>query len=88
MCSRTLPLLANNAVIDSYGRVGARKGFSTLSDADAADVIYCVHEHINKDGTEQIYFVGGNQIYTMAVDGTAASVHTMPHRLMIQTGNP
>ena len=70
-------LVANNAVIDSYGRVGARKGFSTLSDADAADVIYCVHEHINKDGTEQIYFVGGNQIYTMAVDGTAASVHTI-----------
>ena len=70
-------LIANNAVIDTYGRVGARKGYTTLSDADAADIIYCVHEHINKDGTEQVYFVGGSQIYTMATDGTTASDHTI-----------
>jgi hypothetical protein len=70
-------LIANNAVIDTYGRVGARKGYTTLSDADADDIIYCVHEHINKDGTEQVYFVGGSQIYTMATDGTTASDHTI-----------
>lgn len=70
-------LVANNAVIDSYGRIGARKGYSTLSDADAADTIYCVHEHINKNGTTQVYFVGGDQIYTMATDGTVAASHTI-----------
>lgn len=70
-------LVANNAVIDTYGRVGARKGYTTLSDTDAADLIYCVHEHINKDGTEQTYFVGGDEIYTLAVNGTVALDHTI-----------
>ena len=70
-------LVANNAVIDTYGRVGARKGYSTLSDTNAADTIYCIHEHINKDGTSQIYFVGGDEIYTMATDGTVALDHSI-----------
>ena len=70
-------LVANNAVIDTYGRVGARKGYSTLSDTNAADTIYCIHEHINKDGTSQIYFVGGDEIYTMATNGTVALDHSI-----------
>jgi hypothetical protein len=70
-------LAANNAVIDTYGRVGARKGYYTLADADASDIIYCIHEHINKDGTNQVYFVGGDKIYTMATDGTVALDHTI-----------
>lgn len=70
-------LVANNAVIDTYGRVGARKGYSTLSDTNAADTVYCIHEHINKDGTSQVYFVGGDEIYTMATDGTVALDHSI-----------
>ena len=70
-------LVANNAVIDSYGRVGARKGYSVFATSDAADIIYCIHEHINKDGTSQVYFVGGDKIYTLATDGTVTLDHTI-----------
>lgn len=66
-------LVANNAVIDTYGRVGARKGYSTLSTADAADVIYCIHEHVKKDGTTTTYFAGGNTFYSLAADGTVTT---------------
>lgn len=70
-------LIANNAVIDTYGRVGARKGYTTFSDTDADDTIYCIHEHINKDASSQLYFVGGDEIYTLATDGTVALDHTI-----------
>ena len=66
-------LVANNAVIDTYGRVGARKGYSTLSTSDAADVIYCIHEHVNKDGTTATYFAGGDTFYSLASNGTVTT---------------
>lgn len=66
-------LVANNAVIDTYGRVGARKGFSTLSDTDADDIIYCIHEHVKKDGTTTTYFAGGDTFYSMTTDGVVTT---------------
>ena len=71
-------LIADNAVIDSYGRIGARKGYVTTSDTDAADTIYCIHEHVNKDSTTTIYFVGGDTFYSMDTAGTVTSEYTDP----------
>lgn len=71
-------LTADNAVIDSYGRIGARKGYTTTSTSDASDTIYCIHEHVNKDSTTSIYFVGGSVFYSMAIDGTVTSEYTDP----------
>jgi len=69
-------LVANNAVIDSYGRVGARKGYTTLSDVDANDIVYCIHEHVNKDGSTEIFFAGGDRFYNMDADGTTTTAYT------------
>lgn len=69
-------LVADNAVIDSYGRIGARKGYTVLSDTDAADTVYCIHEHVNKTGTTTIYFAGGDKFYSMATDGTVTTEYT------------
>jgi len=69
-------LVANNAVIDTYGRVGARKGYSTFSNADANDIIYCIHEHVNKDGTSEVFFAGGDSFYSLATDGVVTDEYT------------
>lgn len=69
-------LVANNAVIDTYGRVGARKGYTTFSDTDADDVVYCIHEHVNKDGTTELYYAGGDTFYSLAADGVVTSEYT------------
>lgn len=45
-------LTAENCVIDRYGRLGARKGYTLLSDvADAGIDFVGGHEHIDVDGT-------------------------------------
>ena len=69
-------LVADNAVIDTYGRVGARKGFEHTSVADAAGTVKCIHEHINKDGTSQVYYVGGASFYSL---NTATGVSTLEY---------
>lgn len=71
-------LVANNAVIDTYGRIGARKGYFTFSDTDAADTIYCIHEHVNKNGTTIVYFAGGDTFYSLATNGVVTVEHTDP----------
>lgn len=71
-------LIADNAVIDSYGRIGARKGYTTTSTSDAANTIYCIHEHVNKDASSTIYFAAGDKFYSMAVDGTVTTEYTDP----------
>lgn len=69
-------LVADNAVIDSYGRIGARKGYTTTSTSDASDTVYCIHEHVNKDGSTTTYFAGGAVFYSMATDGTVTTEYT------------
>ena len=65
-------LVADNAVIDSYGRVGARKGYEVFSDTDSSDIIYCIHEHVNRDGTTALYASGGANFYS--IDETTGAV--------------
>lgn len=74
--AQNFALVADNAVIDSYGRVGARKGYTVFSDTDAADIVYCIHEHVNKDATTTLYGVGGASFFSVAADGTVTSEYT------------
>lgn len=58
--------VADNCVIDRYGRIGARKGFDTLTtDASAlgTDYIRNIHEYEKSDGTREIVSVGNNKIF-------------------------
>lgn len=62
-------LVANNCVIDQYGRVGARKGWtkqhSYLSALDSADV-KVITELVDKDGTSYTLCAGNNKIFKLA----------------------
>ena len=63
-------LVANNCVIDQYGRVGARKGWSALNSSTNADLstndIKMIAELVANDGTSYTILAGNNKIYKYA----------------------
>ena len=62
-------LIANNCVIDQYGRVGARKGWtkahSTLAALGTADV-KTITELVDKDGTSYTLCAGNNKLFKLS----------------------
>ena len=62
-------LVANNCIIDKYGRVGARKGWtkahSSLGALGSAD-IKTIAELIDKDGTSYTLCAGNNKIFKLS----------------------
>lgn len=71
-------LLADNCVIDRFGRIGARKGVNQFSDTQFPDPIRMMHEHILKDATKEFYIATGAEFYSVAVDGTTTLEYTHP----------
>ena len=67
--------IATNCVIDQYGRVGSRKGFSRVnssSGALGANDIKVIHELVQLDGTLTVLFAGNNKLFKL--DGSNAVV--------------
>jgi len=61
-------LVANNAVIDKFGRIGARKGWSpqnTASGALGTAVIRTISEHIGDDGAPYTLAAGNNKVFKL-----------------------
>jgi hypothetical protein len=54
-------LIADNCVIDRYGRVGARKGYKYVN--NTTNPIVTMHEHINADGTSELISATDSAIY-------------------------
>jgi hypothetical protein len=73
--SVTLPnifaLSAVNCVIDKYGRLGARKGWTQLttsgSTALAGDTVSFLLEHVNANNTSTFISAGNNKVFTGGV---------------------
>lgn len=67
--SQGFALVANNCVIDKFGRVGARKGWTTQhsynSALDGADV-KMISEHISDDGTTYVICAGNNKLFKLS----------------------
>lgn len=65
--SVTLPnsyaLLLDNAVIDSFGRVGARKGIQTLSVTAYDGRVGCLHESVSTNGIRDVISVSSKKFY-------------------------
>ena len=67
--------IAVNCVIDQYGRIGARKGFSRVNSSSGnlgANDVKVMHELIQADGTLTVLFAGNNKIFKL--DGSNAVV--------------
>lgn len=58
---------ADNCVIDQYGRIGARKGYTVLTTDNTAlstNGIEAVHEFIATDGTKVVFSCGNSKIFS------------------------
>jgi len=68
-------LVATNCVIDQYGRIGARKGWSRVNSSSGnlgANDVNVIHELVQSDGTLTVLFAGNNKLFKL--DGSNAVV--------------
>ena len=82
---------ASNCIIDEYGRVGARKGYTEVSTASStatllgtSEGIEAVHEHITRNGAQIVFSAGNNQIFTGT---TALTPVSLPANYSISANN-
>ena len=68
-------LVATNCIIDQYGRIGSRKGWSRVNSSSGnlgANNVGVIHELVQPDGTLTILFAGNNKLFKL--DGSNAVV--------------
>jgi hypothetical protein len=68
-------LVATNCIIDQYGRIGSRKGFSRLNSSTGnlgANDVTVMNELVQADGTLTVLFAGNNKLFKL--DGSNAIV--------------
>ena len=68
-------LVATNCVIDQFGRVGARKGWSRVNSSSGnlgANNVGVMHELVQSDGTLTVLFAGNNKLFKL--DGSNAVI--------------
>ena len=76
--SSNYALTADNCIIDQFGRMGARKGW-TMQTVDGADelsgqVVEGIFEHVNADNTVDILVAGNNKVLLQETDNTLTDV--------------
>ena len=67
--------IATNCVIDQFGRIGSRKGFSRVNSSSGnlgANNVTVIHELVQVDGTLTVLFAGNNKLFKL--DGANAVV--------------
>ena len=70
-------LVANNCIIDQYGRIGSRKGYSYLNSSTGdlgSNSVGSLHELVQSDGTTTVLATGNNKLFTF--DGSALATLT------------
>ena len=79
--------IADNCIIDQYGRIGSRKGFTAITSSttpiDGSNGIECIKEYINPTGANVILSAGNNKIFT----GTTTLTDATPAAYTITTNN-
>lgn len=61
-------LVATNCILDQYGRIGARKGWSKVNPSSGnlgANDVGVIHELVQADGTLTVLFAGNNKIFKL-----------------------
>jgi len=62
-------LVATNCIIDQYGRIGSRKGWSRVNASSGdlgANDVKVIHELVQADGTLTVLFAGNNKIFKLS----------------------
>jgi hypothetical protein len=61
-------LVATNCILDQYGRIGARKGWTRVNSTSGnlgANDVGVIHELVQSDGTLTVLFAGNNKIFKL-----------------------
>ena len=61
-------LVATNCIIDQYGRIGSRKGWSRVNSSSGnlgANDVKVIHELVQADGTYTVLFAGNNKLFKL-----------------------
>ena len=61
-------LVATNCIIDQYGRIGSRKGWSRVNASSGdlgANDVKVIHELVLADGSLTVLFAGNNKIFKL-----------------------
>jgi len=61
-------LVATNCILDQYGRIGARKGWTRVNSSSGdlgANDVGVIHELVQNDGTLTVLFAGNNKIFKL-----------------------
>jgi hypothetical protein len=67
--------IATNCIIDQYGRIGSRKGWSRVNSSSGnlgTNDVKVIHELVQLDGTLTVLFAGNNKLFKL--DGSNAVV--------------
>ena len=80
--------IAENVVIDSFGRIGARKGIKVVTSSatplGSSDGVEQIFEYTKRDGTLIVFSTGNNNIFTGT---TTLSAVTLPSGYSITANN-
>jgi len=61
-------LVATNCILDQYGRIGARKGWTRVNSSSGnlgANDVGVIHELVQTDGTLTVLFAGNNKLFKL-----------------------
>ena len=70
-------LVATNCIIDQYGRMGSRKGWSRVNASSVdlgANDVKVIHELVQADGTLTVLFAGNNKIFKLSSTNTVTEL--------------
>ena len=70
-------LVATNCIIDQYGRMGARKGFSRVNSSSGnlgANDVKVIHELVQADGTLTVLFAGNNKLFKLGASNVVTEL--------------
>jgi hypothetical protein len=70
-------LVATNCVIDQYGRMGSRKGWSRVNSSSGnlgANDVTVLHELVQADGTLTVLFAGNNKLFKLGASNVVTEL--------------
>lgn len=67
-------LKATNCIIDKFGRIGSRKGWTTVNDTQFTGDVRAVAEYTKTDGTLEVLYAANNKLFRLEEDGTSTEL--------------
>ena len=70
-------LVATNCILDQYGRIGARKGWTRVNSSSGtlgANDVGVIHELVQNDGTLTVLFAGNNKLFKLGASNVVTEL--------------